>query len=122
VITDDNYSRLPTLAALALTLLVCATQCAEATNSFSNPPQRVVTLADLDLTHSLDIEKLHRRISNAAREVCWTPGVVATLRRNRMHQCTRETIAHSVATLNLPQLTAHHQKKLDATGLAHGVR
>lgn len=118
-----NHSRQPAWAALALTLLVCASQSAEATNAFGDPPRRVIALDDLDLTRSFDIEKLHRRITNAAREVCWTPGVAATLKRNLMRQCTRETIAHSVAALNLPQLTAHHQQKLGAkTSAAQGVR
>jgi UrcA family protein len=92
--------------------LACMTEQANATNALNDSPHRIVELGDLDLNQSIDIERLHRRITQAAREVCRTSGIVATLRRSRMHQCTRDTVAHAVATLNLPALTAHHQRKL----------
>ena len=78
----------------------------------SDPRQRVVALADLDLSQPLDIQKLHRRISAAAREVCWTPGVIAILNRHRMQRCTKESIAHAIAELDVPQLTRYHEREL----------
>lgn len=112
MITELNPARRALLPAIALMLLGCVTEQANATNALTDPPQRLVELGDLDLNQSIDIEKLHRRITQAAREVCRTSGVLATLRRGRMHQCTRETVAHAVAQLNLPGLNAHHQRTL----------
>jgi UrcA family protein len=98
-----------TWTAIAIALLACATsQTSNATNSLADSRQRVVTLADLDLSQPLDIQKLHRRISIAAREVCWTPGVIATLKRNLMQRCTDDSIAHAIAQLDVPQLTRYH--------------
>jgi UrcA family protein len=96
-----------------LVLFACTTsQTSDATNSFGESPQRVVTLTDLDLSQPLDVQKLHRRISTAAREVCWTPGVIATLKRNRMQRCTEDSIAHAIAELDVPQLTRYHRKRV----------
>jgi UrcA family protein len=66
----------------------------------------------LDLSHLPDIQKLHRRISTAAREVCWTPGVIAILSRHRMQRCAEESIAHAIAELDVPQLTRYHEREL----------
>ncbi len=97
----------------AIVLLAWATsQSSSATNSIADSRQRVVTLADLNLSQPLDIRKLHRRISIAAREVCWTPGVIATLKRNRMQRCTEDSIAHAIAQLDMPQLTRYYQTRV----------
>lgn len=109
--TEFAYARPRVFLPFAALLLVCGAHQSQATNAL-DASQRVVTISDLDLSHSVDIERLHRRITQAAREVCRTAGVLETLRRSHMHECARETIAHTVATLNLPRLTAHHQRKL----------
>jgi UrcA family protein len=95
-----------------MVLLACAaSHDSNATSSMLNSRQRLVTLADLDLSQPLDIKKLHRRISIAAREVCWTSGVVATLKRSEMQRCTADSIAHAIAELDVPQLTRYHRMR-----------
>ena len=102
-----------TLALAMIVLLACTTsQISNATSSIEESRQRVVTLTDLDLSHLPDIQKLHRRISTAAREVCWTPGVIAILSRHRMQRCAEESIAHAIAELDVPQLTRYHEREL----------
>ena len=102
-----------TLTLAMIVLLACtASQISNATNSIEESRQRVVTLTDLDLSRPLDIQKLHRRISTAAREVCWTPGVIAILNRHRMQRCAKESMAHAIAQLDVPQLTRYHEREL----------
>ena len=102
-----------TLTLAMIVLLACTTsQISNATSSIEESRQRVVTLTDLDLSHLPDIQKLHRRISTAAREVCWTPGVIAILSRHRMQRCAEESIAHAIAELDVPQLTRYHEREL----------
>lgn len=101
-----------TWTAVMVVLFACATsQTSNATNSMNDSRQRVVRLADLDLSQPLDVRRLHRRISIAAREVCWTPGVIATLKRSRMQRCTDESIAHAIAQLDMPRLTRYHRMR-----------
>jgi UrcA family protein len=102
-----------TLTLAMIVLLACTTsQISNATSSIEESRQRVVTLTDLDLSHLPDIQKLHRRIATAAREVCWTPGVIAILSRHRMQRCAEESIAHAIAELDVPQLTRYHEREL----------
>ncbi len=112
MITNLIVARKASLLATLLLSLACLTEPAGATNALNDPPHRNVELSDLDLDQPLHIEKLHRRISKAAREVCRTHGVVATLHRGRMRECTRDTVAYAVKALNVPALTAHHQRTL----------
>lgn len=112
MITEFYVARKALLLASVLISIAGTIEQAHASNALNVSPHRIVELRDLDLDQAIDIERLHRRITQAAREVCRTPGVLATLRRGRMHQCTRDTVAHAVATLNLSGLTAHHQRKL----------
>ena len=121
MITELNVARWASLLAIVFISLACLALQANATNALNDPPNRIVELSDLDLNQSIDIERLHRRISQAAREVCRTPGILATVRRGRMQQCMRDTVTHAVATLNLPELTAHHQRKL-ATKVRERIR
>lgn len=77
------------LAALALSGATLAT------SPFREHRQKAVTLADLDLEKSADTGKLQRRIREAAREVCYTPGLLAVMRASYMRQCALETARHA---------------------------
>lgn len=65
----------------------------------TSPPcrQRVVNFADLDLNNAADARRLRYRIHDAARQVCWTRGLLEVLWSVRMHQCVRETTATALA-------------------------
>jgi UrcA family protein len=66
--------------------------------------QRVVSFADLDLSQNADAKRLYRRINAAAREVCWTSGVLAVTHGARMQQCVKEATERAIADVNAPAI------------------
>jgi UrcA family protein len=92
---DDIVKTLPIVfAALCASVLISTTH---ANTPASIVRERVVNFSDLDLSQKADADKLHRRIANAAHDLCWSPGVATSLYAASMHQCTRAATWRAMA-------------------------
>ena len=68
-----------------------------------------VGFQDLNVATPAGAEALYRRIHAAAERVCSPPAGWGE--QIRAHACARTVVAQAVEKLNLPALTAYHQKK-----------
>jgi UrcA family protein len=76
----------------------------------NDPPKRVVSYADLNLSHKAGAETLLFRIKSAAREVC-EPQLNRELGAGRRYrQCIDEAIARAVADVQAPVLAAVYRE------------
>lgn len=102
---------LPIVLATLLTSSIVATADAAAP---VEPRQQVVSFADLNLDHDAGAEKLYRRIASAAREICWTGGVMERVMATRMRRCVEQATAQAVAEVNAPLLSRYHATRSNA--------
>ena len=89
---------------VGLIVLASFTSLAFGGATSDNPPQRVVSYADLNITHTTGAETLLFRIKSAAREVCaplLNPAVVAAA---TYKQCLSQAVGRAVADVNAPVL------------------
>jgi UrcA family protein len=75
--------------------------------------RRVVSFADLNLTHPAGIRALYSRIRGASRSVC-----AAAIGRDPLYgsvrrECARESLAEAVKTLDNHALTAYVQRRIN---------
>jgi UrcA family protein len=76
--------------------------------------QKSVAYEDLNLSTQRGVETLYRRISNAAEQVCGVEaGRMPIALAAPAKACKRQSIARAVEQVNLPQLNAHHQAKVE---------
>jgi UrcA family protein len=88
---------------------------AQAATSMDDVPSVVVNYSDLDLSTSDGVQKLYRRISLAARQVC-PFGDSRDLQRVAVtYACRQAAIARAVSNVHSPQLVA-----LSADRARHG--
>jgi UrcA family protein len=96
-----------TFATLALSCLAgAATTVRAAEVSADSVPTKTVTYRDLNLGNSEGIEQLYRRIVAAAQQVCNELNGRSLAEKRQFSICTGESIAHAVATVDQPALTA----------------
>lgn len=70
-----------------------------------------VNYAELDLSEPQAIEILHRRLSNAAEQVC-APLEGRELWKLREHrQCVSGALSQAIESIDRPMLTEYHQQK-----------
>jgi UrcA family protein len=116
---NDFDARRLVLAALAFACMtVAATAVQAGEKSRDSGPVQAVQFGDLNLASSQGVERLYRRIVAAAQQVCDT-------RQGRSLQaqaldaiCTKQSIAHAVAAVGQPALTALHAAKTGQPGSA----
>ncbi|HVZ99385.1 MAG TPA: UrcA family protein [Caulobacterales bacterium] len=65
-----------------------------------------VSYADLNLSNPQDAQTMLDRISDTARQVCKVTGRDSLDAMVMQRDCTRETVARTVARLNSPTVTA----------------
>jgi UrcA family protein len=80
------------------------------------PPQRAVSVKDLDLKRPADVATFYARIRKAAQEVCGGDPVTGSrLNSIEQQECIARAMDATVAAVNRAELSAyHHQGK--ATG------
>src|SRR6266850_4134105 len=89
---------------VGLIVLASFTSLALGAATSDNPPQRVVSYADLNLNHKAGAQTLLLRIKSAAREVCAPQMNTAVTARRRYQQCLSQAIGRAVADVNAPVL------------------
>ncbi len=96
-----------TFATLALSCLAGAATTVRAAEASADPmPMKTVTYRDLNLGNSEGIEQLYRRIVAAAQQVCNELNGRSLEEKRQFSICTGESIAHAVAAVDQPALTA----------------
>jgi len=98
-----------TLLAVAMALLNAVAFASEFGDA---PVTRVVSFAELDLTHSAGVTALYARIRSAAREVCkpkFDDRALEHVVSTRL--CVEDATARAIADVNLPALTSYYQMK-----------
>jgi UrcA family protein len=96
------------LCAVASILASPLSALASAVGQPDNPPQRVVSYADLDLNRSSGVKTLYSRINVAAREVCDPLDVWALKLLRQKQDCRQAAIAKAVADVNSAALTSYY--------------
>ena len=77
------------------------------------PPQRAVSVKDLDLTRPADVATFYARIRKAAQAVCGgDPATGSRINSIEQQQCIARAMDATVAAVNRAELSAyHHQGK-----------
>ena len=104
-------------AALSVLSLSCAaayadsTPSAETTLSFGSHSE-VVRFNDLNLDQPRDVARLFNRVSSAADKVCGTRSFAGHYNKTADYEsCYSDTIAHTVARIDRPSVTAYFQQR-----------
>lgn len=93
---------------LATVLTSSLAGAAHATTPADGIRRQEVRFADLDLSREAGAETLYQRIRAAARDVCWTPGVLGLLMVTETRHCIEQATARAIADVNAPSLTRYH--------------
>jgi UrcA family protein len=122
--TRKNVLRalLPSLAAAYLGLCAPISRAADAVPG-DEPKAKIVQYGDLNLASPQGIERLYRRIVDAAKEVCDTREDRSLENIARFQMCISESIRRAVVGAGVPQLSALYasktgQQKKGSTALA----
>jgi UrcA family protein len=102
------HVRGPVFALLA-TACLSASLSAHAGDSSSfglDPIKKIVTYGDLNLATPQGVQELYRRIYAASQQVCQVMDGGALEQKARLSLCTTQSIAHAVAAVDEPALTA----------------
>jgi UrcA family protein len=108
-LTAAHTARFVGMAVVAC--LMTATTFAAFASDVSEPPQRSVRTGDLDLTKPADTERLYRRISFAAHRVCDNFDGRSLSEHALFIKCVDESIANTVAKVDLPALTQYAEAR-----------
>jgi UrcA family protein len=92
------------LAAAATGLLAASAHAGTLTPTHDSAPSRTVSFADLDLTTQQGVVTLHRRIVNAARQVCPMPDTMNLGQVMRARTCQNQAVARAVRAVGNPML------------------
>jgi UrcA family protein len=95
------------LAALAFT----GAQLACAANSADTPLHVPVTYADLDLSTSVGITTLYRRLHAAAEKVCEPLDRAYLSLASRYRACVQKALSNSVRQVDKPMLTQYYAER-----------
>lgn len=87
------------------------------------PPQRAVSVKDLDLTRPADVATFYGRIRKAAQAVCGGDPVTGSrLNSIEQQQCIARAMDATVAAVNRAELSAyHHQGRATGGERARGA-
>jgi UrcA family protein len=81
---------------------------------------RIVTFQDLDLANDSGIAALYGRLSFAAQDVCRPLDTLRIEDHFRYKHCVRAAMAHAIAEIDEPALTAHYQTKSAGSNMRAG--
>ena len=103
---------LATFAAASLAVTATGARAAEpAREPGAEPTKMLVKYGDLNLSNPRAVEELYQRIVGAARQVCESGENRSLQVKTRDWICKKQSIAHAVAVINQPSLTALHFQK-----------
>jgi UrcA family protein len=75
------------------------------------PPSKVVSYADLNLSNPAGAETLYRRIQGAAKQVCKQYNATELAMLSVFNSCYKTAVANAVRSVNSNPLTALHASK-----------
>jgi UrcA family protein len=107
-------------AAVSVLLLASASAYADSTPyADTTPPLRlhseVVRFDDLNLDQPRDLARLFNRVSSAADRVCGPRSFAGHYNKTADYEsCYGDTIAHTVARIDRPSVTAYFQQRSSA--------
>lgn len=113
---DARRLVLATLAAACMAVASTAVQAAEKPGD--SEPVTTVQFGDLNLANPQGVERLYQRIVAAAQQVCDTRQGRSLEAQALDSICTKQSIAHAVAAVGRPALTALHAAKTGQPGSA----
>lgn len=87
------------LATAMLSMTIIAFMPSSASAKVSEPVTQLVRYGDLNLTSDMDVARLHRRISRAAKSLCSQPGIAADILKLQINDCVDETKARALRNL-----------------------
>ena len=111
------HSLTRTLIGAIVALLICGAEAAlfaSAASAADLPHSRNVHYADLNLDRPADVATLYRRIAFAAQDVCGPRELTGSHLPEPGYQlCFEDAVAHAVARVDRPALSAYHQQRLE---------
>ena len=107
---------LATLAVACMAVASTAVQAAE--KARDSETVKTVQFGDLNLVNPQGVERLYRRIVAAAQQVCDSRQGRSLQAQALDSICTKQSIAHAVAAVGQPALTALHATKTGQLGSA----
>ena len=112
------HVRGPVFAALATACLASSlsAQAGELSSSGLDSVQKTVTYGDLNLANPQGVKELYRRIYAASQQVCHALEGRSLEQKDQYSFCTAQSIAHAVAAVDEPALTALQATKTGQHG------
>jgi UrcA family protein len=104
-------------AAVSVLSLTCAAAYADSTPSADTtlligPHSQVVRFHDLNLDQPRDLARLFNRVSSAADAVCGPRSFAGYYNKTADYEiCYSDTLAHAVARIDRPAVTAYFQQR-----------
>ncbi|MEP2101298.1 MAG: UrcA family protein [Parasphingorhabdus sp.] len=89
------------LATMTLVTAIIAIMPSTASAKSREYTSQLVRYDDLNLAHSKDVTKLHRRVDRAAKSLCSLPGIAAEILRRDINDCVDQTRAEALQNLEL---------------------
>jgi len=98
------------LVGTGLAALICCSALGSAAAAGTEPTRRSLTVSygDLNLANPLGVERLYKRLRQAANRVCGDPVMV---RLSGYAQCTQHAVEEAVRSIDNRNLTALHQER-----------
>jgi UrcA family protein len=115
--TFNSRNRLLARASVSVAFALCTCLIAHGASAAQTTVKTTaVSFADLDLSKAAGAQTLYKRIKVAARRVCgpadrYTYGAS----NNAFRKCFEAAVAHAVAQVDRPSLTALHQDETSRT-------
>jgi UrcA family protein len=106
------------LATLATACMAIASAAVQAAESRESETAKTVQFGDLNLANPQGVERLYRRIVVAAQQVCDSRQARSLQAQALDSICTKQSIAHAVAAVGQPALSALHAAKTGQPGSA----
>jgi UrcA family protein len=98
------------LGAMVVTAPLVQAKIVTSGYDLETPPQRVVSVKDLDLKQPADVAVLYARIRRAARVVCGgEPATGSRLPSIQQQACVTNSVEATVVTINRSALSAYHR-------------
>ncbi len=102
--------KLMAAAAVSALSLVCAAAFADSTAYADGSRSTVVRTNDLNLNQPRDVARLLQRVSLAADKLCGSRYFGGYLTTAEYRSCYSDTVAHTVANIDRPSVTAYFQQ------------
>ena len=111
------HSLTRTLIGAVVALLICGAEAAlfaADASAADLPHSRIVRYADLNLDRPADVATLYHRIAAAAQDICGPRLLTGSHLPEPGYQlCFEDAVAHAVARVDRPALSAYHQQRLE---------